>query len=95
MRRPIQHHRAEHEKAAGLSADLKDVAIIGVGEIRNHKVNFQVDYILGIECGATENASSVKRLLTRLRDHGLPTDRKYLFVISRGFDFALSGNRSR
>ena len=38
-------------------------------------------HILGIESGATENAASVKRLLTRLRDHGLPTDRKYLFVI--------------
>jgi putative transposase len=38
-------------------------------------------HILGIEPGATENAASVKRLLTRLRDHGLPTDRKYLFVI--------------
>jgi putative transposase len=38
-------------------------------------------HILGIESGATENAASVKRLLTRLRDQGLPTDRKYLFVI--------------
>ncbi len=38
-------------------------------------------HILGIECGATENAAAVKRLLTHLRDHGLPTDRKYLFVI--------------
>ena len=38
-------------------------------------------HILGIESGATENAASVKRLLTRLRDHGLPTDRRYLFVI--------------
>jgi putative transposase len=38
-------------------------------------------YILGIEAGATENAAAVKRLLTRLRDQGLPTDRKYLFVI--------------
>jgi transposase-like protein len=38
-------------------------------------------HILGIECGATENAASVKRLLTRLRDQGLSTDRKYLFVI--------------
>src|SRR4051812_10965177 len=36
-------------------------------------------HILGIESGATENAASVKRLLTHLRDHGLPTDRKYLF----------------
>jgi transposase-like protein len=38
-------------------------------------------HILGIESGATENAASVKRLLTRLRDQGLPADRKYLFVI--------------
>jgi transposase-like protein len=38
-------------------------------------------HILGIESGATENAASVKRLLTRLRDHGLPTDSKYPFVI--------------
>jgi transposase-like protein len=38
-------------------------------------------HILGIEAGATENAASVKRLLTHLRDQGLPTDRTYLFVI--------------
>ena len=38
-------------------------------------------HILGIESGATENAASVKRLLTHLRDRGLPTDRQYLFVI--------------
>lgn len=38
-------------------------------------------HILGIEPGATENAAAVKRLLTHLRDQGLPTDRKYLFII--------------
>src|SRR5689334_6532221 len=38
-------------------------------------------HIMGIEPGATENSASVKRLLTHLRDHGLPTERKYLFVI--------------
>ncbi len=38
-------------------------------------------HILGIEVGATENAAAVKRLFTHLRDQGLPTDRKYLFVI--------------
>ena len=38
-------------------------------------------HVLGIESGATENAAAVKRLLTQLRDHGLPTNRKYLFVI--------------
>jgi putative transposase len=38
-------------------------------------------HILGIELGATENAAAVKRLLNRLRDQGLPTDRKYLFLV--------------
>jgi transposase-like protein len=38
-------------------------------------------HILGIELGATENAAGVKRLLIHLRDHGLPTDRQYLFII--------------
>ena len=38
-------------------------------------------HILGLELGATENAAAVKSLFTRLRDQGLPTDRKYLFVI--------------
>jgi putative transposase len=38
-------------------------------------------HILGIATGATENAAAVKGLLTRLREQGLPTDRKYLFVI--------------
>lgn len=38
-------------------------------------------HVLGIEPGATENAASVKRLLVHLRDHGLATDRQYLFVI--------------
>jgi transposase-like protein len=37
-------------------------------------------HILGIACGATENAAAVKQLLTGLRDRGLPTDRKYLFI---------------
>jgi putative transposase len=38
-------------------------------------------HILGIEMGATENTAAVKGMLTGLRDRGLPTDRKYLFVI--------------
>lgn len=38
-------------------------------------------HILGIAAGATENTAAVKGLLVRLREHGLPTDRKYLFVI--------------
>lgn len=38
-------------------------------------------HILGIHAGSTENVAAVKGLLTHLRDQGLPTDRKYLFVI--------------
>ncbi len=38
-------------------------------------------HIMGIAAGATENAAAVKQLLTGLRDRGLPTDRKYLFII--------------
>lgn len=38
-------------------------------------------HVLGIQPGATENAASVKALLTHLRDQGLKTDQKYLFVI--------------
>jgi putative transposase len=38
-------------------------------------------HILGIESGATENAAATKRLLIHLREQGLPTDRKYLFII--------------
>ncbi len=38
-------------------------------------------HVLGITSGATENAAAVKQLLTGLRERGLPTDRKYLFII--------------
>jgi len=37
--------------------------------------------VLGIQLGATENAAAVKLLLTALRDQGLRTDQRYLFVI--------------
>ncbi len=40
-------------------------------------------HILGIEPWATENSAAIKRLPTHPRDHRLPTDRKYLFVIDR------------
>jgi putative transposase len=38
-------------------------------------------HVLGIELGATENAAAVKSLLTGLRERGLRTDQRYLFVI--------------
>ena len=50
------------------------LSAVGV-DLEGHK------HILGIACGATENAAAVKQLLTGLRDRGLPTDRKYLFII--------------
>lgn len=50
------------------------LSAVGV-DLEGHK------HILGIASGATENAAAVKQLLTGLRDRGLPTDRKYLFII--------------
>jgi putative transposase len=38
-------------------------------------------HVLGIAIGATENATAVKKLLVGLRDRGLRTDQRYLFVI--------------
>jgi transposase-like protein len=38
-------------------------------------------HVLGIQLGATENAAAVKDLLVRLREQGLPTERRYLFLI--------------
>jgi transposase-like protein len=40
-----------------------------------------VKHVLGLELGATENTAAVRQLFTNLREQGLPTDRKYLFVI--------------
>jgi len=50
------------------------LSAVGV-DLEGHK------HVLGIACGATENAAAVKQLLTGLRERGLPTDRKYLFII--------------
>ena len=55
-------------------ADHHILSAVGV-DLEGHK------HVLGIASGATENAAAVKQLLTGLRDRGLPTDRKYLFVI--------------
>ena len=50
------------------------LSAVGV-DIEGHK------HVLGIGSGATENTAAVKQLLTGLRERGLPTDRKYLFII--------------
>jgi putative transposase len=50
------------------------LSAVGV-DLEGHK------HVLGIASGATENAAAVKQLLTGLRERGLPTDRKYLFII--------------
>jgi transposase-like protein len=55
-------------------ADHLILSAVGV-DLEGHK------HVLGIACGATENAAAVKQLLTGLRDRGLPTERKYLFII--------------
>jgi transposase-like protein len=50
------------------------ISAVGVDQAGNK-------HILGIAAGATENTAAVKGLLVHLREQGLPTDRKYLFVI--------------
>ena len=50
------------------------LSAVGV-DIEGHK------HVMGIAAGATENAAAVKGLLTGIRDRGLPSDRKYLFII--------------
>jgi len=50
------------------------LSAVGV-DIEGHK------HVLGIGSGATENAAAVKQLLTGVRERGLPTDHKYLFII--------------
>jgi len=50
------------------------LSAVGV-DLEGHK------HVLGIASGATENAAAVKQLLTGLRDRGLPTERRYLFII--------------
>ena len=44
-------------------------------------LRFLFGNVLGIACGATENAAAVRQVLIGLRDRGLLTDRKYLLVI--------------
>jgi len=45
-------------------------------------VDFQGDkHVLGLQLGAKENAAAVKSLLVHLREHGLDTGKRYLFVI--------------
>jgi len=50
------------------------LSAVGV-DLEGHK------HVLGIASGDTENAAAVKQLLTGLRDRGLPTERRYLFII--------------
>lgn len=50
------------------------LSAVGV-DLEGHK------HVLGIASGATENAAAVKQLLVGLRERGLPTNRKYLFII--------------
>jgi len=45
-------------------------------------VDFQGDkHVLGLQLGATENATAVKSLLVHLRERGVDTGKLYLFVI--------------
>lgn len=76
----LQERRWENVEILVIYIDAQRFAehhiISAVGADREGK-----NHILGIDLGPTENTASVLRLLTDLRDQGLPTDRKYLFVV--------------
>jgi transposase-like protein len=45
-------------------------------------VDFQgAKHVLGLQSGVTENTSAARSLLVHLREHGLNTEKRYLFVI--------------
>lgn len=50
------------------------ISAVGV-DFQGHK------HVLGLQLGATENAAAVRSLLVHLREHGLDTGKRYLFVI--------------
>jgi len=50
------------------------ISAVGV-DFQGHK------QVLGLQLGATENTAAVKALLTHLREHGVQTEKCYLFVI--------------
>ena len=50
------------------------ISAVGV-DFQGHK------HVLGLQPGATENTAAVKSLLVHLREHGLRTEQRYLFVI--------------
>jgi transposase-like protein len=50
------------------------ISAVGV-DLQGHK------HVLGLQQGATENTAAVKSLLVHLREHGVRTGQRYLFVI--------------
>jgi transposase-like protein len=40
-----------------------------------------IKHVLGIQLGATENTAAVKALLVRLREQGVSSEKRYLFVV--------------
>jgi putative transposase len=78
--RQLQERRWEHVDLLAIYIDGQrfgdHLVISAVGVDRNGD-----KHVLGIEIGATENAAAVKKLLVGLRERGLRTDQRYLFVI--------------
>lgn len=56
------------------------ISAVGVEFNENTEKNGQ-KHVLGLQAGATENTTAVRSLLVHLREHGLSTEKRYLFVI--------------
>lgn len=56
------------------------ISAVGV-EFSEDQARNGTKQVLGLQLGATENAAAVRSLLVHLREHGLSTEKRYLFVI--------------
>jgi len=56
------------------------ISAVGVEFSENTEKNGK-KHVLGLQAGVTENTSAVRSLLVHLREHGLSTEKRYLFVI--------------
>ena len=88
--RAIEASTAQLEELLSRRWDAVELLIIYIDGMRfgeHHVISaVGVDFagakhVLGLQSGATENTVAVKSLLVHLRERGLSTDKRYLFVI--------------
>ena len=88
--RAIEASSAQLEELLARRWDAVELLIIYIDGMRfgeHHVISaVGVDFegqkhVLGLQAGVTENTAAVRSLLVHLREHGLNTEKRYLFVI--------------